>query len=331
LTPPRRARIAGLAFLLLGAALTAWLILRTGPGAIGALLHRIGFGVVAVAAAHVVPLAFMAIAWGRLLSASGHGQPFLRLLWLRTLASAINTLLPVAQIGGEVVRAHRVSLAGVPLPLAAASVVVDLTLEFVALVAYLLLGAVLVLRLGGVSHDALGDLALALAGALGLLALAVTLQRGGTLGRLVRRIARLAGGARSEHLAGQVDQLERDARALYENRRAAFATTAWEFLGWLPGGAEVWLTLQLLGHPTPILHAIAIDAIGQAFRNAAFFVPANLGTQEAGYLAGGFVVALPPDVSLTVALVKRVRDLILFVPPLLAWQATRVTPRHRIE
>jgi hypothetical protein len=49
-------------------------------------------------------------------------------------------------------------------------------------------------------------------------------------------------------------------------------------------------------------------------------VPGALGVQEGGFLVFGGLLGLGPDVALALALARRVRDLIVFTPALVAWQ-----------
>jgi hypothetical protein len=68
-----------------------------------------------------------------------------------------------------------------------------------------------------------------------------------------------------------------------------------------------------------------MEAVTEAVRSAAFVVPGALGVQEGGYLVVGAWLGLGPDVALAVSLVKRVREVVLGVPGLLAWQLQSVT------
>jgi hypothetical protein len=55
-------------------------------------------------------------------------------------------------------------------------------------------------------------------------------------------------------------------------------------------------------------------------RSAGFFIPASLGVQEGGYLVFGMLFGLSPEVALALSLVRRVRQLLVGVPALFAWQ-----------
>ena len=58
-----------------------------------------------------------------------------------------------------------------------------------------------------------------------------------------------------------------------------------------------------------------------AVRGAAFAVPGALGAQEGGLIVLCAIFGVPPEAALALSLVKRIPDLVLGVPGLLAWQA----------
>jgi uncharacterized membrane protein YbhN (UPF0104 family) len=58
----------------------------------------------------------------------------------------------------------------------------------------------------------------------------------------------------------------------------------------------------------------------QAISSAAFFVPGGLGVQEGGFILIGGALGLDPSTCLALAGARRIRDLLMFVPGLIAWQ-----------
>jgi uncharacterized membrane protein YbhN (UPF0104 family) len=59
----------------------------------------------------------------------------------------------------------------------------------------------------------------------------------------------------------------------------------------------------------------------QAVRGAAFVVPGALGAQEGGLIVLCAIFGIPPEVAIAMSLVKRIPDLVIGLPGLLAWQA----------
>src|SRR5262245_425007 len=75
-----------------------------GFGRILSELEEVGFGLLGIIVVHIAQLIFCALAWNELLSDVPHPErPKLpELLGLRWIRESIDSLLPVAQIGGEV-------------------------------------------------------------------------------------------------------------------------------------------------------------------------------------------------------------------------------------
>jgi uncharacterized membrane protein YbhN (UPF0104 family) len=86
------------------------------------------------------------------------------------------------------------------------------------------------------------------------------------------------------------------------------------------GASEVWIALAFMGHPVSLVEALAIESLGQGSRAAAFALPGGLGVQDGALIAACAVFGIPAEIALAMALVKRVAELVLGVPGLLAWQ-----------
>jgi uncharacterized protein (TIRG00374 family) len=94
--------------------------------------------------------------------------------------------------------------------------------------------------------------------------------------------------------------------------RADLAIPTTLFLaGWLLESVETLLILRLLGVEMPFAEVLSFEVVLALVRSLAFFVPAGLGIQDAGYVA--FLTALgvpePARVAVAFVLVKRAKEL----------------------
>lgn len=304
--------------ILVGLAIIGGLAADNDAAAIGRAVASAGWGILAVIALHLPQMVFSSQSWRRLLAARPSRPTSLDFVGLRLIREGVNALLPVAQIGGEFVGARLLALKGTPLSAASASVAVDLTLEMLSQILFTLLG--LGLLMTGPMDARVGQwLGVGLPVALAVLALFVVAQRYG-LFRLVEQA--LLWLARHQQWQGLTDiaGLHREIVALYRSPRCLAVATANHFISWLLGGAEVLAGLWALGVPVGWREAVIIESLGQAFRSLGFAVPGALGVQEGGFVLVCGLFQIPPQEAIALSLLKRVRELALGFPGLIAWQ-----------
>jgi hypothetical protein len=96
-------------------------------------------------------------------------------------------------------------------------------------------------------------------------------------------------------------------------------------VAWVFGTLEVLFTFYFLDCSMPLEHAVILESIGTTISIAAFFVPGSWGVQEGAYILVGQMIGLPPYLSLSLSLVKRVPDFLLGLPGLAVWQGIEAT------
>ncbi len=314
-----RARAWTLLFLLLGFGLMVGLIAFEDAGAIGAAIASAGWGIAAVTLFHLVPLLIDSLGIHSIIRPE-HRIAFWRIAGLYWIGDSINTLLPVAQIGGEFVRTRLMVMSGIPGVAAGAYVVGNLTIGVFTQGLFAVVGLVILVLQYGEHNGASTHAAIGAGIILGGVALFYVVQRIGLFSFIGRFFKALARGDNWLALVGGAAVLDGEVLAVYRRRGAVFRSMSWQFVSWVLGTGEVWLSLHFMGHDVDLLDAMMIEALGQAVRSAAFLIPASLGVQEGGYVLLGAVIGLPPEISLALSLIKRVREIGLGVPGLIAWQ-----------
>jgi uncharacterized protein (TIRG00374 family) len=88
------------------------------------------------------------------------------------------------------------------------------------------------------------------------------------------------------------------------------ATLILHLMGWIAGGFETWLMFRMVGVPIGLGEGIMLEALLQLLKTASFWIPGNLGAQEAGlaFFGNWFGYAGPAGVA--VSLLKRLRQLL---------------------
>lgn len=301
-----------------GVALALYLVRYVGWHAVlsaAATIGWTGFALFCLGALALFVL--LGTAWQVLLPAAL--APRLRvLIGARLVRDAGAEVLPLSQLGGIALGVRAAMLQGMSAALASASMIVDVTAEMLAQIAYAVLGvAILLARVPRSSQVT----SLTSACVIGLLLAAVTaglfitLQRRG--GRITARLARKLRRSASHTFTGVGRALE----IIYRSPARVVLSVALHLAAWIGNAAVVWLGFRLIGARIDVAAAIAIESLVYAIRSAGAFVPNALGVQEGAYLVLGPLFGVPPDLALAISVLKRARDIAIGVPVLLSWQA----------
>ena len=138
--------------------------------------------------------------------------------------------------------------------------------------------------------------------------------------RAIKKLLARVAGDRSWLVFGAVDDLFAQLNVFYSHRRGLIRSVAWHLAGWFVGATEVWIVLNFMGYPIDFGDAVIIESLMHAVRGAAFAVPGALGAQEGGLIVLCAIFGVPPEAALALSLVKRIPDLVIGVPGLVAWQ-----------
>ena len=294
----------------------------SGAGAVLRALQATGWKAGAVVLAHLPSLFCAAMGWWVLL---GRGQRpgLIRTLELRWIKESINALLPVVQVGGDVVRARLAVSARLPLAVAAASCIVDAGLGVIGLITFDLAG--LAAAIWRFDDPRLSRMGVALVSAVALIVVVLTAaERLGVL-RLAERIAIRAKGAFAD-----LSNLGAEIRGILSTRTRMVQSVGWHVASWACGAFETWVALWAAGAPHSLGDAFILESLAQAVRAVGFAVPGALGVQEGGYVLLGSMLGIPADQALTLSLLRRLRELVLGVAGLIVWRMAAARQR-RIE
>jgi putative membrane protein len=237
---------------------------------------------------------------------------------LRFVREGINSLLPLTQVGGDIVSARLLTFWGVPGALGGASLIVDVLMQASTQFVFAALGIMTLIALGTDTTVATAA-ATSLAVAAPLLTGFYVAQRRWGHRILHVVLGRLKGDGNWRAL-GTVDAVYENLSAIYAGRSGLLASSGVHMTGWLVGVAEVVIVLRCMGLPATLGEALVIESLIQAVRGAAFAVPSALGAQEAGLILLCGLFHIPADQALALSFIKRAADLAVGVPSLVALQ-----------
>jgi putative membrane protein len=309
-------------------ALSLW----SGLDEVGSAVASVGWGMLGVALARAATVSIAGAGWWLLFPREpSHAEPIpagrfrkvpplgLRAaVLLRFIREGINSLLPLTQVGGDIISARLLTFWGVPGALGAASIIVDVLMQAATQFVFAALGIMTLIALGTDATVA-GAAAMSLAVAAPLLGgFYVAQRRAGH--RILGFVLRQINGDGNWRLLGTVDAVYQHLSTIYARRSWLTASGFVHMTGWLAGVAEVLIVLRCMGLPAGIGEALVIESLIQAVRGAAFAVPSALGAQEAGLILLCGVFQIPSDQALALSFIKRAADLVIGVPGLIALQ-----------
>jgi putative membrane protein len=306
---------------ILGFALVIYLIIDSGAKAVADAMLLVGWWLFPITLFHLVPLFFSALSWRELLPrASRLGVA--GATWIRWMRESINSLLPVAGVGGDLASAMLAHQRGVPGPQAAASAVVDVTVGVVTQLLFVMtVVGLLVIR--STEHTAVLVAWMVLLGiALFVAAIVVFVlfQHRGMFAVSAKLARALLPRERLFDIAGSAALIDQAVVAIYGDRNRLCRAGLLRLAGWAVGTGEIWLVLQVLDQPLGLIDAFILESLSAGIRVTAFMVPGALGILEGSSIVFGGLFGLPAQTALTVSLARRVRELALGVPGLFAWQ-----------
>ncbi len=314
----RSLKIVSYIGLAVGLVILTGLVLIQGVTSIVDLLLSTGWSLLWVPAIWFPTVLMNARCW-QLLFAKEHAPSFYQAFYAQWMGRAVNTLLPVASIGGEVVKARVLVLWGIDSTHAAASAVVDKTVQVITIIVWGVIGVSLLAVMAFDSELVISSL-------IGIVLLAaavagfIIVQKAGIFGFVVRSAQKMT---KSDTVGGWVDKAEAIdviVREVYDRIGPLVSATTWRMLALILQSGEVWLAAFLLGFPISIIEAVMLKSLSSTLSDAAFVVPNSYGVQEGAFLVIGSLISIPAPMALAISLATRIRELIIDIPGLLLWQ-----------
>ena len=302
---------------LAGSALLAYLIVNFGESA-RRVLEVIGWQLLPILAVHLVQVGLSGAAW-HAISRPSKALPLRAYIVARWIREAVSGILPLAQVGGEIAGVRLLVLKGARVADAGAQVTVDVTIEAVTQIVFTVIGLIYLLA-GGAGPELIRYTVAGLFLLVPGVAILIAIQRRGAFSFLTRVMTWFGG----RWPAGSAEVMEALYAALqftYCHPRALFRGCGFHLLSWFVGVFEVWLMAYYINQSIALDKALIIEALGQAIRSAAFFVPAAIGVQESGLLLITSQLGLVAGLGLSLSLVKRVREISLGLPALVVFYA----------
>lgn len=300
-------------FFLVGVGLFAWAVRNVDVNDVSNHLLHMGWGFALVFLAYGLVSFLDAWSWKFAFKPEeARGLKTLDLWRVRTIGEAFNSVTPFGSLGGEPVKAHLLKKHyGLGFKQGLASQVVARTTLMLSLILFMIPGTAFLFMTDGIADSFKTGSATGLLTFSSLIALFLLFQLTGCLSLMVgwfdRTFPKSEARPAVDHLLALCTMMS----GYYRNHPGlCFKSLLIAWLGWVAGILELYLILHFLGFEVNWMVLWTIEAILQLVRVGSFFIPLNLGAQEAGLVVIFVSMGMTGNLGLTVSLVRRIRELI---------------------
>lgn len=290
-------------------------------------LGMLGWGYVVVLIYPVSWILLNTSGWRMALHAQYAEGSLLRLAQIRLAGETFNSMLPSGYLGGEPLKAKLLSR-WIPLHEAGSSVLIAKAAQSVGLVLFVGLGLIF----GGNKHQqsilhhpaTLISLVMLTSG----IAIFTVLLTRRSFSRLGRWLHHLTGQPWLQKQEAKLVALDDSIGAFYREGKGRFlGSVLWHGAGWIAGALEIAVIFFMIGHRISLREAWFIGAMAQLASVVGLFAPAGVGMYEGGHYLAASILGLSPALGLSVALIRRVREIFWNgVGLLIFWRLSKSTP-----
>ncbi len=314
-----KSKIKFFLFLTIGIFIFKWIYdVFAGENALRIILENVNYFYF-ILLAHIPTLYFDALTWvvlckGKRLSISWS----MLIIWI---SQATGKFFPTGNITGEFVRIFLAVKKGLPVSQASSTVFIDLILATFSL--FLIACISLIYFLFSTQNFIINDYLMYLIFSLSLLFVSCVifyfLIKKRSLKFLLRKIPHISSFKLSQKKIITLVRLEKALLDLTQNKNLLFKALLFRLLGWLGGAFEIYIFLLIIGFEPKVIDVIIIESFSGIIRAVAFFIPAGIGIQELAFIIVGDFVGLNPEISFTIAIGRRIREVLVGLPAIITW------------
>lgn len=313
--------------ILIGIGIVTFLIHEVGWKQIRHSLGMIGWGYSIVIVYPLTWIVFNTQGWRMALHRRFSKVSLWRLAQIRLSGETFNSLLPSGYVGGEPLKAKLLGR-WIPIQEAASSVLIAKAAQSIGLVMFVGLGLTMGTRRGQIkmAHHPKTQLAL-LCISIGIFIFTILLTKR-SFSRLGRWLHSLTGHPWLKKQEEKLNALDDSIGAFYREGKLRFLGSAlWHSAGWISGAFEVAIIFKLIGHSVNWKEAWFVGAMAQLASVVGLFAPAGIGLYEGGHYLAASALGLPPALGVSVALIRRVREIFWNgVGLLIFWRLSKSQP-----
>ena len=297
-------------FLGLGLFLLWGVIQKIGPHAILEQVQNLKFWLIPVLAIGLGWYVAYTLAWQTILKDQGNRIPFWPLFRAKVSCDTVTTMTPANFLGGDTMRIYQLRKAVFNVTSVAASVVVDRTINSIAIVSVIFAGsAVAFLAIPGMPKQVAVGIPLFLVLTISMIVFFMFRQHRGLFGSILRLAQKLHIAKKfCLKFADKAEELDQQVASLYKKSHRTFWTAlAFHITGRLLGILEVYCIGLTIDPHFSMTVALLLATVSPIINMAFTFIPGALGIMEGAYSAILYLLGMNPAIGLTIQIVKRIR------------------------
>ena len=256
--------------------------------------------------------------------------PFHELYLIRIIGETLNGVIPwAASLGGEPIKAQLLkSWHRVPLSQGYASILIVHTTFWLSLNIFVVSAILLTLKTMPLPPLLWRSVMIFLI-SLGLVAIFLVIglhlgifKKVHSLGESLKWWGESSGEKEKQYV-----ELDEQIKKFYSHDRWRFIFSVFfNFLGWFTGTFETYWIARVLDLPISFTQAWLFEALIQVLRIITFFIPSSIGAQEGGIILIFSQFGISGPISLTFAVIRRVREILWIGLGLLIWSLVEDKP-----
>jgi len=249
------------------------------------------------------------LAWRQILKQQGNTIPFWTLFQSKIVGETVNVMTPANFVGGDSMRIYLLHKMANATSIAA-SVVVDRTVNSIAIVSVIFVGAAFAFfTLPGLPPQIAIGAPVFLVFSTSLIFFFLLRQRKGLFSSILRLALKfhIATKAATKHMDKAIE-LDEKVLQLYQKSHFAFwSALTLHIAGRFLGVFEVYLIGKTITPEFTLVIALLLATLAPIINTAFTFIPGALGVMEGAYSAALYLLGLNPAIGLTIQIVKRIR------------------------
>lgn len=299
------------AFLSLGLGFIGWLVYKLGPASIYNHLRLLRWNFLLFLIPSVLNYIFFTESWDVFLKSVSLKISWTKLFMIKTIGEAVNTVNPLNWGGGDPLRIYLLKKS-IPLAESTASVVIDRTLNSIALVVFMLLGIFLAfLKFDFPPFYKIGFVA-SILWMIGLTYYLYRRQHEGIFQFLVDLLNKMRIKKHwSEASLEKFKQIDRLIIPFYTQHRTGFLVSfLFQFVTRLLGVVEIYLAAYFLKAPLGWIICYLLASITAILNMLFVFIPGTVGVLEGAYAVFFHFLHQDPALGTSIQILRRFRVIV---------------------